>query len=518
MVLRSVRALVAASAAAGMLVLAAAAGAGTYSVASLQNVSGASPFGPWGSCNGGPLDSVLYINSEVEPFVAVNPANPANAIGVYQQDRWRNGGARGLVASYTMSGVAGAWARSWAPFSFCSGGTTANGGDFERVSDPWVSFSPNGAAYQISLSFNESNFENAILVTKSVDGGATWGTPVTVARTTGERETSFAFQDKQAITADPTNPNYVYAVWDTLVGPSLKSNASITGAFNATAYRGPTWFARSTDGGVTWEAARPIFDAGQNNQTIGNQIVVLPNGWLVNVFDLISNFKNAHGQRGLNVAVIISKDKGVTWSRPIIVDKLMTVGVVDPDTGHDVRTEDIIPEIAVDPSTGPLGTLYVVWQDSRFSGGAHDDIAFSRSTDGGLHWSAAIKVNQTPVPVAAFTPSVDVAADGTVGVTYYDFRFNTPAPGLNTDYFLVHSHNGGTTWDPETKITPASFDMESAPDARGYFVGDYEGLAHVGSSFLAFFVQSVVWGVPHPAPPAVDTVNRTDAFAALLSP
>ena len=85
-----------------------------------------------------------------------------------------------------------------------------------------------------------------------------------------------------------------------------------------------------------------------------------------------------------------------------------------------------------------------------------------------------IKANQTPVPVAAFTPAVDVAADHTVGVRYYDFRANTASPGLPTDYLLVHSHVGGASWDPEPRITPTSFEMESAPDAFGYFVGDYE--------------------------------------------
>ena len=38
----------------------------------------------------------------------------------------------------------------------------------------------------------------------------------------------------------------------------------------------------------------------------------------------------------------------------------------------------------------------------------------------------------------AFTPSVHVDGDGTVTVTYYDLRFNTPDPAtLDTDYFAV---------------------------------------------------------------------------------
>jgi hypothetical protein len=32
--------------------------------------------------------------------------------------------------------------------------------------------------------------------------------------------------------------------------------------------------------------------------------------------------------------------------------------------------------------------------------------------------------------------------------------------------------------------------MEKAPVARGFFVGDYEGLASIGTAFNAFFAQA----------------------------
>jgi hypothetical protein len=118
-----------------------------------------------------------------------------------------------------------------------------------------------------------------------------------------------------------------------------------------------------------------------------------------------------------------------------------------------------------------------------------------------MTWSDAIKVNLTPdnVPPGnqqAFTPSVHVAADGTVAVTYHDFRNNTPAPELLTDYFLVHCHPtspGGCpdpgNWDDEVQITDSSFDMRRAPFALGFFTGDYEGLASIGDAFTPFFSQ-----------------------------
>jgi hypothetical protein len=105
-----------------------------------------------------------------------------------------------------------------------------------------------------------------------------------------------------------------------------------------------------------------------------------------------------------------------------------------------------LPDIAVDPNSG---SLYAVWHDGRFSGFQHNDIALATSTDLGLTWTTPVRVNLTPpVPEIAnrqaFTPSVHVAADGTVGVSYYDFRNNgadpTASESLETDHFLVRCH------------------------------------------------------------------------------
>ena len=491
------------------LVLVTAVSAATFTLGPLVQVSGTSPF-PAGCDSFADQSGEVFLNSEVEPWIDVNPVDPNNMIGVWQQDRWSNGGSRGLLAGVTTNGGASWTTVNGFKTSLCTGGTAANGGGYQRATDPWVTFGPTGIAYQLSLSFNDVSppitafdFDHALLASRSTNGGLTWSEPVTVIRDTAPT----VFNDKQTITADPTDARYVYAVWDRLVFPGSE-RASVVASFRTSSFSGPAWFARSADAGISWEPARQIFDPGQLDQTIGNQIVVQPNGTLVDIFTEFNN-ENAKKRRGGFIRVLRSTDKGTTWSGPFDVGRLGTIGNFDPETGDPVRTGDIIPDIAVDSSATPArGRLYAVWQDASLNGGRADAVAFSQSLDGGLTWSSAVKVNKTPtgIPISnqqAFTPSVDVGADGTVAVTYYDFRANTPDPPLLTDYFVVHCHPVSPTacldpanWVDERRLTNVSFDMRQAPFAGGFFTGDYAGLANAGSVFTPFFSQ------PHAGDPS----------------
>jgi hypothetical protein len=463
-----------------------------YSSTPPVQASGVSPFAGCTADDVAGQAGTNFLNTEVEPWIDVNPTNSSNVVGIYQQDRWSDGGARGLVASVSMNGGASFTQVVIPNISACSGNLT-----YDRATDPWLSFSPNGHLYAMSLSLSHDLTRSAMLVSKSTNGGLTWGNPTTLI----DETSIFNLNDKNSLTADPNDSNFVYAVWDRIRHPSQKA-LSLEGpnfnALHAFSFRSDIMFSRTTNGGASWEPARPIFAPRANQFTIGNQIAVLPDnarfdGELVDAFFLIRGSGIQPSLNQYREAVIISADNGETWSRPIIVDRHVVAPVRDPDTGQAHRTGDIIPDVAVDRTTG---ALYLAWQDGRFTGRAA--VALSRSTDGGRTWSTPIKVNQTP-PLGnlndqAFTPSVHVAADGTVGVSYYDFRFNTAGGGTATDHFLAHCHaactNAASWVGNETRVTPTSFDSRRAPVARGFFLGDYVGLDNIGNRFTPFFTQT----------------------------
>lgn len=437
--------------------------------------SGDTPFAP--GCSGTPDTGTLYPNAEVEPFAAVNPRYPLNVIGVWQQDRWSNGGSHGLATGYSFDGGV-TWKRTFPPFTRCAGGNAANNGDYERGSDPWVSFSPNGVAHQMVLSFDDAvtpgKPASAMLASRSTDGGRTWSKSIVL-----ESDSADYLNDKNTMTADPTDSRYVYAVWDRL-------------SFVPGESAGPLLFARSADNGRSWEPTRIVFDPGENAQIIGARIEVLPGGGLVNLFTLIDYLTG-----GLSIQVILSSDKGATWSAPVKVADLLSVGTVDPETGKPVRDGGILPQLAISRS----GTVTIVWQDARFSGGVRDGIAVSQSSDGGQTWSAPVQINGDP-SVPAFIPAVHVRHDGAVGVSYYDFRSNTADPAtLLTDAWLARSRDG-LAWR-ESRISQP-FNLAKAPVARGYFLGDYQGLASIGPIFIPFFVKTTGGD---------DTGNRNDVYS-----
>lgn len=424
----------------------------------LVRVSGETPFAA--GCGGAQSNGRVFPSVEVEPSLAIDPTDPQHLIAAWQQDRWSSGGANGIGIAASFDGGA-SWTASAPRLGRCSGGDEA----YDRATDPWLAIAADGTAYLLALVFDSASPRNAMVSSRSIDGGVTWGEP-SVLRADSDSD---VFNDKNSITADPRDPGRVYAVWDRLTGLDHPTEPTTTG---------PTWFARTTDG--VWEPARAIYDPGPDAQTLANAIAVLPDGTLVDVFDLITG---ASGNTpGNAVAVIRSTDKGQTWSDATLVATMRGQGVQDPYNHVFIRSGADLPQIAVDAASG---ALYLVWQD-HFDDAGVDGALIASSLDGGVTWSAPRRVNGAPD--AAFTPNVAVAADGTVGVMYYDLRNVRPADAdaFRVTAWLATSHDGGVVWSDEALSEP--FDLRPALLQNAYFLGDYQAMVAAGDAFVPLFV------------------------------
>ncbi len=284
-------------------------------------------------------------------------------------------------------------------------------------SDPWLAVDERGRLYYARLEYSPDFRQNGVVVSRSDDGGVTWGPIVNVDDQPGAA-------DKDSMVSD--GRGNLYLAYDD-VGPT---NTSIR-------------FTRSTDGAVSWSPTVPVND--QRGNVLGPVIAATPGGRVSVVWWDVG--------RG-SIMADSSSDGGLTWGTDVRVNDIpgsTRPNPLSPWGGS-------LPSVVMDGN----GSLFVAWPD-RSAGNL--DIVVARSDDGGHNWSTPVRVNDDTSGRDQWMPSLVIDGSGFLHATWMDARTG------NLNVFYSQSRDRGRTWTTNVRVTTAE------TPSRYVRPGDYLGLA-----------------------------------------
>ncbi|MDH3457015.1 MAG: glycoside hydrolase [Gemmatimonadota bacterium] len=313
--------------------------------------------------------------------------------------------------------------------------------------DDAVAIDHTGRVYRTYLGFRHLRNprgvfpRNGLFLSASEDGGLTYEPEVVLIE---HLNSIVPFEDKPYpgvdLSADSPYRGNVYVAWTrfTRYGSRAPEDSSFI------------YVVASSDGGRTF--TRPIRipagggDAIDSDGTVEGAVPAAgPDGTV---------YLSWAGPRGIEFSR--SSDGGITWQAARTI--LEQPGGWDIDIGGLGRANGM-PVTATDVSNGPFrGTVYVNWADLRNNGGENGDadVYLARSTDGGSTWSPPVRVNQDPIGNDRdqfFTwMSVD-PVDGSVNIVFYDRRYGD---GTGIHVYLARSIDGGRTFG-EYRLSDEAF-------------------------------------------------------------
>ncbi|MFQ6106675.1 MAG: VWA domain-containing protein [Thermoplasmata archaeon] len=222
--------------------------------------------------------------------------------------------------------------------------------------EPTVAVDSSGDVYVVWFDNRDPSY-NHIFVSKSVDGGATFGVEIQIS----SQDATNAFP------CATTMGDKVYVCW---------REQDLTGFITL-------WIADSADFGSTWTPH--VLFAGPVN-SISRDLTIAPDTG--GVLHAVWYYQDPSDQKQISYSK--STDEGMTWSSPVRVDDYLS------------STAYTSPSVA----SGPRG-IYAVWSDNRHG---DQDIFFSYSEDGGLTWGDGI-LNDNDIRVDDTDENIDPSDD-----------------------------------------------------------------------------------------------------------
>lgn len=421
----------------------------------------------------------------VEPDVAVSPFNPQIQVAVAHDCRFATGGAVDIAYAWTHDGGAH-WQNAAMP-----GLTKAVGGLWDRASDPVVAFGPDGSVYVSALVF-DNGCPTGVTVSRSVNGGATFGAPMQV-----QKSTTCAYSDDKnwlVVDTQPSSPFYgrLYQFWTAFLSTSSGKPAG-----------SPQVVRWSDDHGRHWSATHVVSAPHANTQN--SQPVIQPDGLITDVYMNFGGARATNGVRspaaqipaaGSGVSLVArSSFGGSQWSGQSLV-----AGNVG---GGPAGIRCCLPATTADPVTG---RMYTVWLGN--GPGARDPVLLSSSADGRA-WSAPRLVSRDRSATIQHVNVAAAAYGGKVFVTY-GTRDTAVHGGNLVQQQISSSYNAGAAFGPPLSVGPVS-DLTYAAVAGGKFPGDYVGASATASRLTVAWCRSS-------RPPNPVRVYHQTLYSAVLRP
>ncbi len=292
--------------------------------------------------------------------------------------------------------------------------TSAAGGVFVFNDKEWIAADPNNpdVAYvawtQFHMAVSGATTSSPIVISKTVDGGASWSAPVQVS--------SFEISQGADVTVD--------------------SSGTVRVIFETFAPRSRVAYATSTDGGSTFttrlvaqidDIPSPLPGATYRDDSFP---ALAMDGSTLHV--VWSNWTGANAR----IVYIRSIDGGATWSAPV---------TISGSAG-----DQLFPWVAAQG-----GKVYATWFNRPPAGADTYSIAGVASTDGGVSWSSPVTVSTAvsdvsqgnrfgfPTCAASFVGDYSGITIDNTGVAHSLWTDVRVEPSTSTD-------PGGTSQDPFT--------------------------------------------------------------------
>jgi hypothetical protein len=418
------------------------------------------------------------------------------------------------LGSYTILGGTPVGNNQVQGYECTTVGTQSMPPSWTNNTDPNADFDTKGRVYQTTLPFNAfwANLHPnaAVMVSYSDDLGAHWmtangGQPLEQSPNSSSKQVGHV-EDKQWIAVNHIvghpNQDHVYAVWSVFNGKSVDLRVSVSRDRGATFSRYSSFTTPSVSGPANFYVF-PSIDK---------------NGDLYIAF--ASQENDLHGAVE-SLFVAKSTDDAASFSFNRVTSGIGVLpGCCLPNTTF---RDGITESFAASPNLA--GHLYMTYEDWDFANGQMD-VKFTQSSDGGVTWSAPVKVNDNAESNARgytdqFQPSIAAGPNGAVAIAFYDRRAACPKDAsvltadvgrtnFCIDVTLQAYKDGGAGAQPvlaNTRITNFTWDpMNPAQHVDGIgqmacaahrdpctarsFIGDYFGLAISGGNIYALFVST----------------------------